>query len=115
MGESFGLYRHGADDQLVGLISSANLACGFHAGDPVVIGNSVRLAAAHQVAIGAHIGFPDLMGFGRRYMHLSVAELKAYTTYQLGALAAFAKSVGTAVHHVKLHGALYMMALEDRK
>jgi 5-oxoprolinase (ATP-hydrolysing) subunit A len=113
MGESFGLYRHGADEEVISFISSANIACGFHGGDPSVMRNSVVLARNHGVAVGAHVGFPDLLGFGRRNLHVQPAHLKDYVTYQLGALQAVAKAQGVRVHHVKPHGAMYMMALED--
>lgn len=114
MGESFGLYRYGSDEEIIPFVSSANLACGFHGGDAVVMGKSVALAKAHGVAIGAHVGFPDLMGFGRRRMSLRPGEAAAYTLYQLGALDAFVKTAGQRLQHVKAHGALYMMLLEDR-
>ncbi len=113
MGESFGLYRYGADAELIPLISSANIACGFHAGDPTIMRRTVAEAHRHGVAVGAHVGYPDLLGFGRRNMCVRPAEVKDYITYQLGAIDAFAKAQGTELHHVKPHGALYMMALED--
>ncbi len=84
MGESFGLFRYGADEALLPLVSSVNIACGFHAGDPSVMRRTVALARKHGAAIGAHVGFPDLLGFGRRYLHAKSAEVKDYTTYQLG-------------------------------
>ena len=113
MGESFGVYRHGADEEMIPLITSANLACGFHAGDPVVMRRSVQLARNHGVAVGAHPGFPDLSGFGRRYLHVRPSDLKDYVTYQIGALGAFCRASGVRLHHVKPHGALYTMALKD--
>jgi 5-oxoprolinase (ATP-hydrolysing) subunit A len=113
MGESFGLYRYGADEDLLPHITSANLACGFHAGDPCVMRRGVALAKRHDVAIGAHVGFPDLLGFGRRNLGVKPADLKDYVTYQLGALGAFLKAAGVPMRHLKPHGALYMMALED--
>ena len=85
MGESFGLYRYGADEELLPLLSSANVACGFHGGDPSVMRRTVALARQHGVAVGAHVGFPDLLGFGRRRLLASPAEVKDYTTYQIGA------------------------------
>jgi 5-oxoprolinase (ATP-hydrolysing) subunit A len=112
MGESFGLYNYGADEEIIRFISSSNIACGFHAGDPSIIRKSVRLACKHGVAIGAHFGFPDLLGFGRRNLQVEPTELKDYLTYQLGALQAFVTAEGVQLHHVKPHGALYMMALE---
>jgi UPF0271 protein len=113
MGESFGVYRLGNDDALMGLITSANIACGTHAGDPLVMDRTVRLAARHGVGIGAHPGFPDLAGFGRRAMQLAPAEIENAVLYQVGALAAFARSAGSELAHVKPHGALYNMAAKD--
>lgn len=113
MGESFGIYTLGADEALMPLITSANIACGYHAGDPVVMDRTVRLAVRYGVGIGAHPGFPDLMGFGRRTMHLTPEEIENYVLYQTGALAAFARSVGAEVTHVKPHGALYNIATRD--
>jgi UPF0271 protein len=115
MGESFGLYTYGSDKEIIRSVSSANLACGFHGGDPTVMRNSVELAGAYEVAIGAHFGFRDLAGFGRRYLHMKPADLKNDITYQLGALGAFLHTAGLRLHHVKPHGALYMMALEDEE
>jgi UPF0271 protein len=115
MGESFGLFRYGADEEIIAHISSANIACGFHAGDAVVMRKSVALAKQHAVAVGAHFGFPDVLGFGRRKLDVRPADLKDYVTYQIGALQAFLRAEGMAMHHVKPHGALYMMALEDDK
>jgi len=113
MGESFGVYTYGQDEAIIRSISSANLACGFHAGDPTVMRRSVALARDAQVAIGAHFGFRDLAGFGRRNLHVKPADLKNEVSYQLGALAALAKAENARLHHAKAHGALYMMALED--
>jgi UPF0271 protein len=113
MGESFGLFRYGADEEVLPHISSANVACGFHAGDPTVMRRTVALARRHGVAVGAHVGFPDLLGFGRRQLGVKPAHLKDYVTYQIGALQAFLKAEGVPLHHIKPHGALYMMALED--
>lgn len=115
MGESFGLFRYGADDEMLPLASSANIACGFHAGDPVVMRRTVARAKELGVAIGAHVGFPDLLGFGRRSMRVNPSDLKNYVTYQIGALDGFVRAAGARLHHVKPHGALYMMALEDRE
>lgn len=115
MGESFGAYKIGSDTEVMAYISSANLACGFHAGDPVVMRESVRMAKEHGVRIGAHPGFPDLMGFGRRAMKLSTDEVEAYIIYQIGSLMGFARSAGIELQHVKPHGMLYNMAVEDRK
>jgi UPF0271 protein len=113
MGESFGLYRYGADEELLPWLSSANVACGFHGGDPSVMRRTVALAHRHGVAVGAHVGFPDLLGFGRRRLQATAAQVKDYATYQIGALQAFLHAEGLPLHHVKPHGALYMMALED--
>ncbi len=113
MGESFGAYALGADEALMPLVTSANIACGYHAGDPMVMDRTVRLALRYGVGIGAHPGFPDLMGFGRRAMHLRPEEIENYVLYQVGALEAFVRSVGAELTHVKPHGALYNMAARD--
>jgi UPF0271 protein len=113
MGESFGRYTLGQDEDVLALISSANVACGYHAGDPHVMRRTVELAAARGVRVGAHPGLPDLLGFGRRIMAVSPAELYDYFLYQLGALHAFARAAGTTLQHVKPHGALFGMALSD--
>ena len=113
MGESFGAYVLGADEALMPLVTSANIACGYHAGDPMVMDRTVRLALRYGVGIGAHPGFPDLMGFGRRAMHLRPEEIENYVLYQVGALAAFARAAGAELTHVKPHGALYNMAARD--
>ncbi len=113
LGESFGAYTIGLDAQVIPHVSSVNIACGYHAGDPVVMEKTVALAKEHGVAIGAHPGFPDLMGFGRRPMNITPAEAGAYVKYQLGALLAFVKAQGLKLQHVKPHGALYNMAAKD--
>ena len=113
LGESFGRYTIGSDEQIIPLISSANVACGFHASDPVVMGKTVLAAKNSGIEVGAHPGFPDLMGFGRRNMTLSYDEAKAYTLYQLGALDGFCRSCGMKMQHVKPHGAFYNMAAKD--
>ena len=113
LGESFGNYKIGGDDKIIPLISSANVACGFHAGDPVVMKKTIETAKKNNIGIGAHPGFLDLMGFGRREMKISIDEAKAYVLYQLGALGAFCKSEGVKLQHVKPHGALYNMAAKD--
>ncbi|RIX60499.1 LamB/YcsF family protein [Paenibacillus nanensis] len=113
MGESFGLYRLGSDEQMMPHITSANIACGFHAGDPATIRSAVKLALVHGVAIGAHPGLPDLAGFGRRKMEITAQEAYDMTIYQIGAIRAFAESEGGALSHVKPHGALYNMAAKD--
>ncbi|AYO31893.1 LamB/YcsF family protein [Biomaibacter acetigenes] len=115
IGESFGAYRIGMDDEIVKYVSSANIACGFHAGDPVVMERTVGLCEKNGAAVGAHPGFPDLMGFGRRNMDISLSDIKSYIIYQIGALKAFAESHGMKLQHVKAHGALYNMAAADEK
>ena len=114
LGESFGAWRMGDDAALLELVSSANIACGFHAGDPGIMQQTVALAVAGHVAIGAHVSLPDLQGFGRREMHVSADEVYAMTLYQLGALSAFCRAAGTRLAHVKPHGALYNMAARER-
>jgi UPF0271 protein len=114
MGESFGRYTIGNDEAMMPYITSANIACGLHAGDPLVTERTVRLAQEHGVGIGAHPGFPDLQGFGRRVMQLAPEEAEAFVLYQVGALAAFAKAAGAELVHVKPHGALYNLAARDR-
>ena len=113
LGESFGRYTIGNDAAVIERVSSANIACGFHAGDPVVMMKTVKLCAKAGVCVGAHPGFPDLMGFGRRSMSLSFDEAKAYVLCQLGALDAFCRANGVKMQHVKPHGALYNMAAKD--
>jgi UPF0271 protein len=113
VGESFGNYKLGLDEEVIPLITSANIACGFHAGDPSVMEKTIALAKKHGVAPGAHPGFPDLMGFGRRNMDATIEEIKDYVAYQIGALQAFAAMEGLAIQHVKPHGALYNMAFEN--
>jgi UPF0271 protein len=115
VGESFGAYRLGDDADVMRSITSANVACGFHAGDPAVMRATVRLARDAGVAVGAHPGFPDLVGFGRRNLEASPREVEDLVLYQIGALFAIAKSEGVALAHVKPHGALYNMAARDRK
>jgi len=115
LGESFGAYTLGRDEDILRIITSANIACGFHAGDPDVMRKTVGLALKNGVAIGAHPGFPDLVGFGRRNIAASPAEVYAMMVYQIGALAAFAKAEGAKLRHVKPHGALYNMAAADEK
>lgn len=113
VGESFGAWRLGQDADLMPAISSANVACGFHAGDPGVMRETVALAKRHGVAVGAHPGFPDLAGFGRRNLQCSPAEVEDFVVYQIGALAAVAAVQGLRLQHVKAHGALYNMACAD--
>ncbi|MDT3390902.1 LamB/YcsF family protein [Loigolactobacillus coryniformis] len=111
LGESFGRYTLGLDAEVLPYVTSANIACGFHAGDPTVMAATVVLAEKNQVALGAHPGLPDLVGFGRRKMQITPAQAQADVQYQVGALAAFSKN--GKLHHVKPHGALYNMAAQD--
>ncbi len=113
MGESYGAWKMGADAEVMPHISSANIAAGFHAGDPATIRKTVRLAVDHGVAIGAHPSLPDIMGFGRRAMRITPQELYDLVVYQAGAVEGFARAAGTKLHHVKCHGALYNMAASD--
>jgi UPF0271 protein len=113
IGESFGDYKLGMDEEVLKHISSANIACGYHAGDPLTMDKTVKAAVKENAAIGAHPGFPDLMGFGRREMKITAEEAKCYVKYQIGALWAFARSMGVNLQHVKVHGALYNMAARD--
>ncbi len=114
LGESFGAYKIGKDEELIPLISSSNVACGFHAGDPSVMSKTVALCKKYGIAVGAHPGYPDLQGFGRRNMNVSPSDVKALITYQVGALDAFCKANGTKLQHVKPHGALYNTAAKDK-
>ena len=114
LGESFGPWPMGDDANLLSVVNSANVACGFHAGDPLVMAKTIDLAAAANVSIGAHPGFPDLQGFGRRPMNIPNAELTALIQYQLAALEGMAKMRGVPITHVKPHGALNNMACDDR-
>lgn len=113
LGESFGAYTIGMDGEVLPFISSANVACGFHASDPVVMAKTVAAAKAAGVAVGAHPGYPDLQGFGRRNMAVPPREVKAMVQYQVGALWAFCKANGIVMQHVKPHGAMYNMAGKD--
>ena len=110
MGESFGAYEIGADDEVLPHVTSANIACGFHGGDPTVMRTTVAAAAQHGVAVGAHPGLPDLAGFGRRAMQVTPDEVYDLLIYQIGALSGFARAAGVRLTHVKPHGALYNMA-----
>jgi UPF0271 protein len=114
LGESFGPWPMGQDAALMASISSANVACGFHAGDPGAMRETVALARTHGVAIGAHPGFPDLVGFGRREMKATPQEVEDFVVYQVAALAGIAAAQGASLQHVKAHGALYNMACRDR-
>jgi UPF0271 protein len=110
MGESFGAYRIGADDEVFPFITSANVACGYHGGDPAVMRTTIARAQREGVAVGAHPGFQDLIGFGRRNMDASPQEIYDLVVYQVGALMGFARAAGVELQHVKAHGALYNMA-----
>jgi 5-oxoprolinase (ATP-hydrolysing) subunit A len=114
VGESFGTWPMGADEELIPLVTSVNVACGFHAGDPLVIERTLRTAAASGAAVGAHPGYPDLQGFGRRPMEVAPDELEAAILYQVGAVAGIAQALGVRLRHVKAHGALYNRAARDR-
>ncbi|MCR8660138.1 LamB/YcsF family protein [Paenibacillus endoradicis] len=113
MGENFGIYNLGQDEELMKYITSTNIACGYHAGDPMTMRKTVKLALQYGVAIGAHPGLPDMAGFGRRIMDISAEEIYGLVLYQIGALQAFAKAEGTSITHVKPHGALYQMANQN--
>jgi len=113
LGESFGAYTIGMDSAVLPYITSANIACGFHAGDPLVMAATMSEAVKNGVSPGAHPGLPDLMGFGRRVMKITPEEAESYIVYQTGALSAFAHAAGAELHHVKPHGALYNMAAAD--
>lgn len=115
LGEGFGAYRVGTDAEMLKLVSSANIACGFHAGDPGVMRETVALAVGSGARLGAHPGFPDLMGFGRRDLGATAQEFEDYVIYQVGALAGFAAAAGHRLQHVKCHGAMYNMAARDEK
>ncbi len=110
LGESFGNYKIGCDDEIIPYISSANIACGFHASDPLVMDKTVKLAKEYEVSVGAHPGLSDLAGFGRRNMNVSCLEVKTMVQYQIGALNAFCIAHKVQMKHVKPHGALYNMA-----
>lgn len=115
IGESFGIYKMGLDEEVLKQISSANIACGFHAGDPMVMNSTVEKAVKNNVAVGAHPGFPDLAGFGRRKMDILPEDITCLIVYQIGAMKAFAKKYQVPLQHVKAHGALYNMAAKDEK
>lgn len=113
LGESFGNWSLGHDDQIMREVTSANVACGFHGGDPVTMLRTVALAREHGVAVGAHPGFPDLLGFGRRMMALSPDDARAYVLYQVGALREALRANGMELHHVKPHGAFFTLLRDD--
>ncbi|KAB8125857.1 LamB/YcsF family protein [Gracilibacillus oryzae] len=114
LGESFGNFQSGNDQAIIPYVDAVNIACGFHAGDVSTMQATVKLAKKHHVHIGAHPGFPDLQGFGRRKMELNESEVYGIVLYQIGALAAFARAEDTKIHHVKPHGALYNMACQNQ-
>ena len=115
LGESYGAWRMGDDMAMLAIVTSANVACGFHAGDPAGILQTLKAAAAHGVAVGAHVAYPDLVGFGRRNMDPTSAELVADVIYQIGALQGLARAAGTRVRYVKPHGALYNTIAHDER
>lgn len=110
MGESFGAYKLGNDEEVIELISSANIACGFHAGDPNVMNKTVKMAKEQGVGIGVHMGYPDLLGFGRRDIDIAKDDLINYIIYQIGALQAFCKKHGVEIQHIKSHGSMGNMS-----
>ncbi|MDI6823040.1 MAG: 5-oxoprolinase subunit PxpA [Bacillota bacterium] len=113
VGESFGAYRLGQDEEVIKYVTSANVACGMHAGDPLVMARTVTLARGAGVAVGAHPGYPDLQGFGRRALGMTPEEVEAFVMYQVGALWAFCRGAGVPLRHVKAHGSLYNQAVGD--
>jgi 5-oxoprolinase (ATP-hydrolysing) subunit A len=113
MGESFGGYKLGLDEEVIKYITSANVACGWHAGDPLVMMRTVKMAKEYGVGVGAHPGYPDLLGFGRRNMDCTPEEVRNYVIYQIGALQAFCTANKIELRHVKPHGNLYMTAVEN--
>jgi len=113
LGESFGPWPMGDDQNLLSIVNTANVACGFHAGDPLVMRETLKTALQHQTSVGAHPGFPDLQGFGRRPMSMPPAELSACVQYQMAAMDGLCRSLGTAMTHVKPHGAMNNMACDD--
>ncbi len=115
MGESYGAYTIGADDELLRSVTSANVACGWHGGDPHVMRRTVQRAKELAVRVGAHPSYPDLLGFGRRILQITRAEARDYVLYQVGALRAFAEALGVRLQHVKPHGAIYNVAVKDRE
>lgn len=115
LGEGYGVYRYGADDAIIPHITSANVAAGFHASDPITLRRAVHKVVTNGVRLGAHIGYPDPLGFGRRSMRISAKETYAYTVYQMGAVNGFASVCGGALTHIKLHGAMYMDACVDQE
>ena len=115
MGESYGVYSIGADDEILRWVTSANVACGWHGGDPQVMRRTVQQAKELGVRVGAHPSYPDLLGFGRRAMQITRQEARDYLLYQIGALRAFCEALGVQLQHVKPHGAIYNVAVKDRE
>jgi UPF0271 protein len=113
VGESYGTYKLGLDEDVLKHVSSVNIACGWHAGDPMIMEKTIALAKENKLGIGAHPGYPDLIGFGRRKMDITPKEARNYMIYQIGALAAFAQAAGTSLQHIKLHGAFYNKVSAD--
>ena len=113
LGESFGSYKIGMDEEVLHYITSANIACGWHAGDPLIMDKTIKMAIQCGVSVGAHPGYPDLIGFGRRNMDCTLDEIRGYVVYQIGALQAFCSANGTTLSHVKPHGALYYNAVQN--
>lgn len=114
LGEGFGIYKLGLDDEILKYVTSANIACGFHAGDPLIMEKTVNEAIKNNVELGAHPGYPDLIGFGRRSMNVTPKEARAYMIYQLGALQGFAQASGKKLQHMKLHGGFYHAASANK-
>jgi UPF0271 protein len=115
LGESFGSYKIGEDERVMPFITSANVACGYHAGDPMIMAQTLELAKMHGVAVGAHPGYPDLLGYGRRNLETFPGEIRNYILYQVGALGALARAAGMKLQHVKPHGAMYNLAAKDER
>ena len=115
IGEGFGSYKLGLDEEIMKCVTSVNLACGWHAGDPLIMDRTVKFAKTNNVEVGAHPGYPDLLGFGRRKLDITPEEARAYMLYQLGALEGFAKANGIKIQHMKLHGGFYNSAAVDEK
>jgi 5-oxoprolinase (ATP-hydrolysing) subunit A len=115
MGEGYGRWRFAPDEEFMPYVSAANIACGFHAGDPRIIRRTVQAAVGQGLQIGAHVSLPDLLGFGRRRIAVSAEELQDYTLYQIGALKGFVEAEGSKLSHVKPHGVMYLMSLEDEE
>ena len=114
IGEGYGAYKIGMDEEIMKCVTSVNCACGWHAGDPLIMDKTIKIAKENNVAVGAHPGYPDLLGFGRRKMIVTPEEARAYMLYQLGALDAFAKANGIKLQHMKLHGTFYNMAAVEK-